>query len=471
MVLDFFMFDSLTDRLGKAMRNLRGVGKLSEENMDEALKEVRSALLSADVHFKVARQFVARVKEAVVGQEVLRSVTPGQQVVKIINDELVRLLGEGTTGLVDKHPIRIMMVGLHGSGKTTSSAKLALHLRKKGYNPALIACDVYRPAAIDQLEQLAKQGNFGFFADRSSKDVPAIGKRFLNEALDARHDCLIFDTAGRLQIDTDLISEIERLSEKIKPDETLLVADAALGQEAVNVATHFHEAVNLTGIVLTKLDGDARGGAALSMKEITGVPIKFAGHGEKMDALDTFHPDRMASRILGMGDVVSLVEKAQETIDQDEAERLAQKLEKADFNLEDFLSQMRQVKKMGSLGSVMKMLPGMSGVEVGDKEQSAMGRTEAIILSMTPHERRNPRILSGSRRMRIANGSGTQVRDVNQLLKQFSQMQKMMKQMRGSKGRKMMKKFGAMGGPEGGGGFPGGPGGGGLPGGIGKLPF
>ncbi|MGF1531089.1 MAG: signal recognition particle protein [Puniceicoccaceae bacterium] len=453
------MFDSLTERLGKAMRNLRGVGKLSEANMEEALKEVRTALLSADVHFKVAREFVSRVKATVVGTDVLSSVTPGQQVVKIINDELVRLLGEGSTELLNKRPLKIMMVGLHGSGKTTTSAKLALLLSKKGYKPALIACDVYRPAAIDQLEQLAKQGSFGFFANRQSRDVPAIGKQMLREASEAGHDLLIFDTAGRLQIDHDLIGEIQELKDRVRPDEILLVADAALGQEAVNVATHFHEAVALSGIVLTKLDGDARGGAALSMKEITGVPIKFAGFGEKLDALDVFHPDRMASRILGMGDVVSLVEKAQATVDAAEAERLAEKMQRAEFDLEDFLSQMKQVKKMGSMGSILRMLPGMSGVQFGDREQSAMGRTEAIILSMTKKERRNPRILNGSRRMRIANGSGTQVKDVNQLLKQFTQMQKMMRQMRGSKGKKMMKALGGKMGAEGGSdlaGFPGG---------------
>jgi signal recognition particle subunit SRP54 len=434
------MLENLTDKLGSALRNLRGVGKLTEENMAEALKEVRQALLSADVHFKVARQFVADVKEQCVGQEVLKSVTPGQQVIKIIHDELVKLLGEGTTELEDKKPLRVMMVGLHGSGKTTSSGKLARYLaRKRDYRPALIACDVYRPAAIDQLELLAKDQGCAFYGDREEKSVLKIGQRGLDHAKNEDANLIIFDTAGRLQIDEDLIEEIKELKRAVQPDEILLVADAALGQEAVNVAKHFHEAVQCTGIILTKLDGDARGGAALSMKSISNVPIKFMGTGEKPDEFDVFHPDRMASRILGMGDVVSLVEKAQETIDEKEAERMAEKMRKADFNLEDFLQQMQQVKKMGSLNSVMGMMPGMSGVEIGDQEEKKMARTEAIILSMTAQERRAPRLLRGSRLKRIANGSGVQVRDVNALLKQFNQMQKMMKMMRGGKGRKMMK--------------------------------
>lgn len=434
------MLENLTDKLGSALRNLRGVGKLSEDNMAEALKEVRQALLSADVHFKVAREFVAEVKMQCVGQEVLKSVTPGQQVIKIIHDELAKLLGEGATELEDKKPLRVMMVGLHGSGKTTSSGKLARYLaRKRDYRPALVACDVYRPAAIDQLETLAKNEGCVFYGDREEKDVIKIGKRGLEAAKESEANLIIFDTAGRLQIDGDLIEEIKRLKDAVQPDEILLVADAALGQEAVNVAKHFHDAVGCTGIILTKLDGDARGGAALSMKSISNVPIKFMGTGERPDEFDVFHPDRMASRILGMGDVVSLVEKAQETIDQDEAERMAEKMRKADFNLEDFLQQMQQVKKMGSLGSIVGMMPGMSGVEIGDEEEKKMARTEAIIQSMTVQERHHPRLLRGSRLKRIANGSGVQVRDVNALLKQFNQMQKMMKMMRGGKGRKMMK--------------------------------
>ncbi|MFM1851953.1 MAG: hypothetical protein RIS54_1637 [Verrucomicrobiota bacterium] len=447
------MFESLTDKLGSALRNLRGVGRLSEDNMAEALKEVRTALLAADVHFKVAREFIERVQAACVGQEVLKSVTPGQQVVKIIHDELVKLLGEGTTALSDHRPLRILMVGLHGSGKTTSTAKLGRLLKKRGYNPLVAACDIYRPAAIDQLEILAQQESLGFFANRDSKDVPAIGQAALADAKAGDHDAILFDTAGRLQIDTDLIEEVKRLRAAVQPDEVLLVADGALGQEAVNVARAFNDALQLTGLILTKLDGDARGGAALSIKSITGVPIKFAGTGEKTDAFEQFHPDRLASRILGMGDVVSLVEKAQENIDQKEAERMAEKLRKADFNLEDFLAQMQQVKKMGSMQSLMGMIPGMNGVQLPDDADNQMKRTEAIIYSMTRQERQKPQILNGSRRMRIANGAGVKIVEVNQLLKQFQQMQKMMKMMKGGGSKKMMRQLEAM--RSQGGGFPG----------------
>ena len=452
------MFESLTEKLGSALRNLRGVGKLSEENMAETLKEVRTALLSADVHFKVAREFVDRVQLQCVGQEVLKTVSPGQLVVKIIHDELVKLLGEGATALSGQRPLKIMMVGLHGSGKTTTTAKLGRLLAKQGYRPAVVACDVYRPAAIDQLEMLAQSNSLGFFSDRVSKDVPALGAAGLAAALAATHDAIIFDTAGRLQIDTDLIEEVKRLHARIQPDEVLLVADGALGQEAVNVARAFHEALQLTGLVLTKLDGDARGGAALSMKSITGVPIKFVGTGEKSEDFETFHPDRMASRILGMGDVVSLVEKAQEVMDHQQAERMAEKLKKADFTFEDFLAQMQQVKKLGSMDKVLSMLPGMSGVKLDDGAEKQMARTEAIILSMTHQERRKPDVLNGSRRLRIANGAGVKVLEVNQLIKQFQQMQKMMKMMQGAKGAKMMRQMEAMqgqGGPGGMGGFPG----------------
>ena len=452
------MLETLTDKMTGALRRLRGLSKLTEDNMAEALKEVRTALLSADVHFRVAREFIDRVQSACVGQKVLDSVTPGQQIIKIIHDELVALLGEGATALVDKKPLRIMLVGLQGSGKTTATAKLAKLLTKKGYTPALIACDVQRPAAIDQLEILAKQENFLFYADRNSKNVPQIGRDGLAWAKEQKADAIIFDTAGRLHIDTDLIKEVEDLKQQVIPDEVLLVADSALGQEAVNVAKHFHEAVDLTGIVLTKLDGDARGGAALSMKTITQVPIKFVGVGEKISDLEVFYPDRMAQRILGMGDVVSLVEKAQEHVDKEEAERLAQKLKRADFNFEDLLSQLNQVKKMGSLGSLMKMVPGMSGVSVGDKETNQMKKTEAIISSMTVIERQNPQLINGSRRLRIAKGSGCEVRDINQLMKQLQQMRKLMKSMKGGKGKKMMKQLAAKGGLGGPGGFPGLPG-------------
>ncbi|MDR2862639.1 MAG: signal recognition particle protein Srp54, partial [Puniceicoccales bacterium] len=354
-----------------------------------------------------------------------------------------------------------LLVGLHGSGKTTTAAKLARHLVKKEgcAKPVLVACDVYRPAAIDQLETLAAAEGFLCYADRNERDVPKLGAEGLDFARKNYADAVIFDTAGRLQIDATLIEEIKKLRERVQPDEVLLVADAALGQEAVNVAQHFNEAVALTGIILTKQDGDARGGAALSMKSITGVPIKFIGHGEKVEDFDVFHPDRMAQRILGMGDVVSLVEKAQEVVDEKEAIRLSEKLRRADFNLEDFLSQLQQIKKMGPLGGMMKMIPGMGGFNVGEKEERMMKRTEAIIQSMTPHERQKPEILNGSRRSRIAKGSGAQVSEVNALMKQFEQMRKMMKMLKGGKGRDLMRQLGGMGGGKGGfpgmGGFPG----------------
>ena len=440
------MFESLTDKLSRTLRNLRGVGKLTEENVSEALGEVRKALLSADVHFRTAREFVEEVKQACLGQEVLKSVSPGQQVIKIIHDELVKLLGEGTNQLREDRPLRVLMVGLHGAGKTTTSAKLAKRLAKDGCSPMLVACDVYRPAAIDQLEILAKQEQFPCYLDRENKDVPAIARAGWEKSKENGSDVIIFDTAGRLQIDDELVLELELLKKEVNPHEILLVADAALGQEAVNVAKTFHERLSLTGIVLTKVDGDARGGAALSMKKVTGAPIKFMGIGEKIDEFEVFHPDRLASRMLGMGDVVSLVEKAQENLDQEESMRMAEKMLKAEFDFEDFLTQMKQMKKLGSMGSIAKMLPGMNNVDIGDKEESALGRHEAIILSMTKEERRLPRILGGSRRKRIAEGAGVQIKDVNQLIKQFTQMQKMMKKMKGGKMKQMMSALGGGGG-------------------------
>ena len=436
------MFESLTDKLSHAMRQLRGTAKLSEENMSEALKEVRAALLSADVHFKVAREFIETVKGKCVGQEVLKSVTPGQQIIKIINDELVRILGEGETELSTNRPLKILMVGLQGGGKTTTSAKIAKFLKKEGYNPLLVACDIYRPAAIDQLESVGEQIGVPVFSDRSSPDVPLIGENALKQSQIEGRDLIIFDTAGRLQIDAPLIEEIKELKRRIQPDEVILVADGAIGQEAVNVAESFHEAVELTGIAMTKLDGDARGGAALSMKQITNVPIKFAGTGEKLEDFDLFHPDRMASRILGMGDVVSLVEKAQESIDEREAERMADRMMAADFNFEDMLNQFSQVKKLGSMQSIMGMMPGMSGMKMDDKAENQMKQSEAIILSMTLQERRSPNVLNASRRNRIAKGSGVKISQVNQLIKQHMQMKKMMKKLNGGgKMKKMMKQM------------------------------
>ena len=440
----FLMFASLTEKLTGALRNLRGVGQLSEANMADALKEVRAALLSADVHFKVAREFIDRVQLQCTGQNVLQSVTPGQQIIKIINDELVHLLGEGTTELAPRRPLKVLMVGLHGSGKTTTTVKLGKFLKKKGSRPFVVACDIYRPAAIDQLEILAQQETLGFYGDRTSRDVTAIATQGLTRALAQTADVILFDTAGRLQIDENLIAEVKKLSAQIQPDEILLVADGALGQEAVNVAQAFHAALTLTGLVLTKLDGDARGGAALSIKSVTGVPIKFIGVGEKMADLEVFYPERLASRILGMGDVVTLVEKAQENIDQAEAERMAAKMRKADFNLEDFLAQMQQVKKMGSMQSIMGLMPGMSGVQLPGDSDKQMKRTEAIIQSMTIQERRKPGVLNGNRRIRIAKGAGVKVLEVNQLLKQFEQMQKMMKMMKGGNQQKVMRQLEAM---------------------------
>jgi signal recognition particle subunit SRP54 len=435
------MFENLTDRISTALRNLRGQGKLSEENMADALREVRTALLSADVHFKVAREFIERVKAEADGQEVLKSVTPGQQIVKIIHDELVKLLGEGSQTLSEKRPLKVMLIGLQGSGKTTTAGKLAYLLRKKGLKPMLVACDPYRPAAIDQLETIAKTNAFDFYCERENKDVLKVAAHALDRAKGQGSDLVVFDTAGRLQIDAPLVDEIKRLKAEVLPEEILLVADAALGQEAVNVAKAFNEAVQITGIILTKLDGDARGGAALSMKAMTGVPIKFAGTGEKVEDFDTFYPERMASRILGMGDVVSLVERAQETMDKGEAEKMAEKLARADFNFEDFLSQMRQMKKLGSLQGIVGMLPGMSGVKIGDEEEKKMAHTEALILSMTLKERRKPQVINSSRRARIAKGAGMQIRDLNQLLKQYEQMRKVMQMMKGPKGMSRMKQM------------------------------
>lgn len=433
------MLENLTQKVTSALQNIRVNKKLTETNIELALKEVQQALLSADVHFKVVKSFIRDVKSKCAGQQIIKSISARDQIIKIINDALIDLLRSESNSLENRRPIKIMMIGLHGSGKTTSAVKLARLLKtKENYKPALIACDVYRPAAIEQLETLGLRENCRVYSDRKEKDVAKIALDGLNITKNEGANCFIFDTAGRLQVDDNLISEIQKLKDTIFPDEILLVADAALGQEAVNVAQKFHDAVTCTGIILTKLDGDARGGAALSMKSITGVPIKFLGVGETTDALQYFHPDRIASRILGMGDVVSLVEKAQESIEQKEAEKLAKKIEKADFNLDDFFKQMQQIKKMGSLGSIASMMPGMSNVSIGTKEEKKMAQTEAIISSMTPYEKKNPRFLKGNRLSRIAKGSGTQVKDVNALLKQFSQMQKMMRMMRGSKGKHMI---------------------------------
>jgi signal recognition particle subunit SRP54 len=439
------MFDSLSGKLQNAFRNLRGLGKISEANVTDALREVRMALLEADVNFKVARDFIERVKTKAIGAEVIQSVQPGQQIIKIIHDELVDLLGSTNAGLnLSSNPSNILMVGLHGSGKTTSSGKLARLLQKQGRQPLLVAADVNRPAAMDQLETLGKQIEIPVFVKRGETDVLKIAREALDFAKAGSRNVLIFDTAGRLQMDEPLVQELVRLRDLVKPSEILLVLDAATGQEAVNVATHFDQALQITGSILTKLDGDARGGAALSMKAVTGKPIKFGGIGEKLDEFEPFHPERMASRILGMGDVISLVEKAAEAVDLDDAKRMEEKMRKGLFTLEDFLEQLRQMKKLGSLESVVGMLPG--GAELlkqqGDlsKQEKEFKRMEAMICGMTLKERRNPQILNAKRRIRIAKGSGVSVTELNTMLNKFGQMQQMMKKM--GKFQKMMTKMG-----------------------------
>src|SRR6266481_925312 len=438
------MFDSLSGRLQNAFKNLRGLGKISEANVGEALREVRLALLEADVNFKVARDFIERVKTKAIGQEVIQSIQPGQQIIKIIHDELVELLGSSNASLqLSGNPSCVLMVGLHGSGKTTSSAKLGRLLHKQGRTPLLVAADVYRPAAMDQLEKLGQQLQLPVFVCKGETDVLKIARGALDFAKANNRNTLIFDTAGRLQIDEPLVQELVRLRDLVKPQETLLVLDAATGQEAVNVATHFDQALNITGSILTKLDGDARGGAALSMKAVTGKPIKFAGVGEKLEDFEPFHPERMASRILGMGDVVSLVEKAAEAVDLDDALRMEEKIRKGQFSLEDFLDQLRQMKKLGPLESIIGMLPGGSEAIKGAdlrKQEKEFVHMEAMICGMTPQERRNPQLLNAKRRIRIAKGSGVSVAELNTLLNRFGQMQQMMKKM--GKFQKMMARMG-----------------------------
>ncbi len=441
------MFDSLSEKLQAVFKNLRGYGKLTDKNVADALREVRLALLEADVNYKVAKDFIERTKQRALGQEVLSSITPGQQIVKIVHDELVALMGggEGTQPGMPVPPIKAgnwMMVGLHGSGKTTTCGKLAKLLTKHGKKPLLVACDVYRPAAIDQLETLGKQLQIPVFAMRDEKDVIKICKQAVSMAQAQDRDVLIFDTAGRLHIDEELVQELVRMRDLLSPQEILLVADSAVGQEAVNIAEHFDKALNITGIVLTKLDGDARGGAALSMRAVTGKPIKFAGVGEKLEDLEMFYPERMAGRILGMGDVVGLVEKAQEAFDAKNAEVMQKKIDEQSLNLEDFLSQLQQLKKLGPLENLLGMLPGMDKMKNLSLGDSQLKRIEAIIHSMTRGERQRPEILNASRRTRIARGSGTSVAEVNDLLKQFSMMKKMMKDM--GKMQKAMARKGVM---------------------------
>ncbi len=443
------MFATLSDKLQRAFRNLRGLGKISEDNIGDSLREVRMALLEADVNFQVAKEFISRVKAQSLGQEVLASVQPGQQIVKVIHDELVALLGSTHAQLeTGGNPSCLMMVGLHGSGKTTSTGKLARLLHKQGRRPLLVAADVYRPAAMDQLAALGAQLEIPTFVQRGETDVLRIAEGALAMARAQNLNPILFDTAGRLQIDTDLVQELVRLRDHIRPQEILLVLDAATGQEAVNIATHFDQALGITGAILTKLDGDARGGAALSFKSVTGKPIKFMGTGEKLADFEPFHPDRMASRILGMGDVVSLVERAAETIEEDDAKRLEEKLRRGTFTLDDFLEQMRAMKKLGPLENLVGMLPGgdqaLRGADL-DRGKQELRRMEGMICSMTPGERAQPAILNASRRKRIAKGSGVSVAELNTLLNKFSEMQRMMKQM--GKMQKMMARMGGGGRP------------------------
>jgi signal recognition particle subunit SRP54 len=440
------MFESLSQKLQTAFRNLRGLGKISEENVAEALREVRLALLEADVNFKVARDFIEAVKAKSLGREVVQSIQPGQQIIKIIHDELVQLLGSTHAGLaLSGNPSCVLMVGLHGSGKTTSSGKLARLLHKQARTPLLVAADVNRPAAMDQLETLGRQLDVPVFARKGETDVLRIAREALEFARQNGRNTLIFDTAGRQQIDEALVEELARLRDVVQPQEILLVLDSATGQEAVNVATHFDQALHITGAILTKLDGDARGGAALSFKAVTGKPVKYAGVGEKLEDFEPFHPERMASRILGMGDVVSLVEKAAEAVDMDDARRMEEKMRKGQFTLVDFLEQLRQMKKLGSLESVVGMLPGGAEMLKGAdmvKHEKEFRRMEGIICAMTAQERSAPQILNAKRRIRIAKGSGVAVSEVNNLLNRFSQMQQMMKKM--GKFSKMMARMGGL---------------------------
>ena len=437
------MFEDLTSKLEGIFKKIRGQGRLSESNIKDALKEVRRALLEADVNYKVVKDFIAQVEAKAIGQDVLKSITPGQQVIKIVNDELTALLGRDKVDMKFSAlpPTIFMLVGLQGSGKTTACGKLARYYRKKGRFPLLVAADIYRPAAIDQLKILGKSLDIPVY---TIKDDPVkISESAVEHARKEGRDLVIIDTAGRLHIDEPLMEELRKIKRAVSPQEIILVADAMTGQDAVNIAKTFEEKIGLDGVFLTKMDGDARGGAALSIRAVTGKPIKFVGIGEKLDALEMFYPDRIASRILGMGDVVSLVEKAQEAIDITEAEKLEKKLRKEAFTLDDFYSQLQQLKKMGPLESIMDMIPGLGGASLkGLKiDDKAMGRVEAMINSMTKEERHKPHIIDGGRRRRIATGSGTSVQDVNQLLKQFFMMQKMIKNVTKMDMRKLEKGF------------------------------
>jgi signal recognition particle subunit SRP54 len=432
-------FEGLSEKLQNALRKMTGKGKLNEQTVKEGMREVRMALLEADVNYAVAKDFIKKVTEKCVGQEVLSSLTPGQQVIKIVNDEMTELMGGSNARLTwsSSVPTIYMLCGLQGAGKTTMAAKLAGYLVKQGKKPMLAACDIYRPAAIKQLQVVGKQVNVPVF-EKGTQDPVKTAKEAIDYARYYGRDVLIIDTAGRLHIDTELMDELARIKEAVKPQEILLVVDAMTGQDAVNVAQAFNDKLNVDGVILTKLDGDTRGGAALSVRAVTGKPIKFSGIGEKLTDIEPFHPDRMASRILGMGDVLTLIDKATEAFDEHEVEKLARKTRVADLTLEDFLEQMQSMKKMGGIKSMLDMIPGLSGKNI-DVDENAMKKPEAIIRSMTPQERRNPGILNASRRKRIAAGSGTTVQDVNQLIRQFEQARQMMKQVANMKGKGKMR--------------------------------
>lgn len=436
-------FEGLSSRLQEITKKMKGEARITESNMKEMLREVKLALLEADVNYKIVKEFIANVQEKALGQDVMKSLKPGEQVVKIVKDELVELLGgtESKINISPNPPTIIMLIGLQGSGKTTTAGKLANLLRKEGKKPLLVACDVYRPAAIKQLQVVGGQLNIPVYAEENSKDVVGIAKRAIDVAISKLNDVVILDTAGRLHVDEELMQELQNVKKMVKPHEILLVVDSMTGQDAVNVAKDFNEQVGIDGVILTKLDGDTRGGAALSVKKVTGAPIKFAGVGEKLSELEVFHPDRMASRILGMGDVLSIIEKAEQSIDLEEAEKLEKQLKKNKFDLNDYLAQLKQIKKMGSFSSILKMIPGMNklgDVKVDDKE---FDKIEAIINSMSAEERANPKILNGSRRKRIAKGSGRQVSEINRFMESFEMTQKMMKKATTNKGsmKKMMK--------------------------------
>ena len=436
-------FEGLSAKLQEVTRKLRGKARITESDLKEMLREVKLALLEADVNYKIVKEFVNTIQEKALGQDVLKSLTPGQQVIKIVKDELIELLGgtESKINFTPNPPTIIMLVGLQGSGKTTTAGKLANLIRKQGKNPLLVACDVYRPAAIKQLQVIGAQLNIPVFANESSKDVVHIVRQGINTAMSRLNDVVILDTAGRLHIDEELMQELSKIKDSVRPHEILLVVDSMTGQDAVNVATAFNEQLGIDGVVLTKLDGDTRGGAAISVKKVTGRPIKFAATGEKLSDIEVFHPERMASRILGMGDVLSIIEKAEEAFDLEEAEKMEKQLKnKKELDLDDYLTQLKRIKKMGSFSSILKMIPGMNqlkDVKVDDKEFT---RIEAIISSMTKEERKNPRLLNGSRRIRIAKGSGTSVPEINKFMKSFEMTQKMMKKMQNEKNMKRMMK-------------------------------